>query len=206
MSITGTARLSKGFYLYMPTDAQDTHIMKAHLRKHEVFHNIASALENVVFNNSLGDRKRWSQHLVETSFQRFERTGMRKNRKGNPLMLAGDAKSSSSNEGAFGNPREIAREARSTDPGSTYPQHMKGYRRKTEAGNETTLKENGPYSRSMPAKRRKHAPKPATRGWKNIPLLIERFRRLWKTLKTWNPFENRCGKISKHAFSDCSKP
>ena len=40
-------------------------------------------------------------------------------------MLAGDAKSSSSNEGAFGNPREIAREARSTDPGSTYPQHMK---------------------------------------------------------------------------------
>ena len=98
------------------------------------------------------------------------------------------------------------REARSTDPSSTYPQHMKGYRRKTEAGNETTLKENGPYSRSMPAKRRKHAPKPATRGWKNIPLLIERFRRLWKTLKTWNSFENRCGKISKHAFSDCSKP
>lgn len=190
----------------MPTDAQDTHIMKAHLRKHEVFHNIASAPENVVFNNSLGDRKRWSQHLVETSFQRFECTGMRKKRKGNPLMLAGDAKSSSSNEGAFGNPREIAREARSTDPGSTYPQHMKGYRRKTEAGNETTLKENGPYSRSMPAKRRKHTPKPATRGWKNIPLLIERFRRLWKTLKTWNSFENRCGKISKHAFSDCSKP
>ena len=98
------------------------------------------------------------------------------------------------------------REARSTDPSSTYPQHMKGYRRKTEAGNETTLKENGPYSRSMPSKRRKHAPKPATRGWKNIPLLIERFRRLWKTLKTWNSFENRCGKISKHAFSDCSKP
>lgn len=28
--------------------------MKAHLRKHEVFHNIASALENVAFNNSLG--------------------------------------------------------------------------------------------------------------------------------------------------------
>lgn len=189
----------------MPTDAQDTHIMKAHLRKHEVFHNIASAPENVVFNNSLGDRKRWSQHLVETSFQRFERTGMRKNRKGNPLMLAGAAKSSSSNEGAFGNPREIAREARSTDPGSTYPQHMKGYRRKTEAGNETTLKENGPYSRSMPAKRRKHAPKPATRGWKNIPLLIERFRRLWKTLKTWNSFENRGGKISKRAVSNCSK-
>ena len=81
-------------------------------------------------------------------------------------MLAGDVKSSSSNEGAFGNPREIAREARSTDPGSTYPQHTKGYRRKTEAGNETTLKENGPYSRSMPAKRRKRAPKPATKGWK----------------------------------------
>lgn len=166
MSITGTARLSKGFYLYMPTDAQDTHIMKAHLRKHEVFHNIASAPENVVFNNSLGDRKHGSQHLVETSFQRFERTGMRKNRKGNPLMLAGDAKSSSSNEGAFGNPREIAREARSTDPGSTCPQHMKGYRRKTEAGNETILKENGPYSRSMPAKRRKHAPKPQRRAGK----------------------------------------
>lgn len=189
----------------MPTDAQDTHIMKAHLRKHEVFHNIASAPENVVFNNSLGDRKHGSQHLVETSFQRFERTGMRKNRKGNPLMLAGDAKSSSSNEGAFGNPREIAREARSTDPGSTCPQHMKGYRRKTEAGNETTLKENGPYSRSMPAKRRKHAPKPATKGWKNMPLLIERFRRLWKTLKTWNSFENRGGKISKRAVSNYSK-
>ena len=62
----------------MPTDAQDTHIMKAHLRKREVFHNIASAPENVVFNNSLGDRKRGSQHLVETSFQRLEDTDMRK--------------------------------------------------------------------------------------------------------------------------------
>ena len=62
----------------MPTDAQDTHIMKAHLRKHEVFHNIANARENVVFNNSLGDRKRGSQHLVETSFQRLEDTDMRK--------------------------------------------------------------------------------------------------------------------------------
>ena len=126
----------------------------------------------------------------------------KKSKRESPLMLAGDAKSSSSNEGAFGNPREIAREARSTDPGSTYPQHMKGYRWKTEAGNETTLKENGPYSRSMPAKRRKHAPKPATKGWKNIPLLIERFRRLWKTLKTWNSFENRCGKVRKRAFSN----
>lgn len=47
----------------MPTDAQDTHIMKAHLRKHEVFHNIASAPENVVFNNSLGG----SKTLVATS-------------------------------------------------------------------------------------------------------------------------------------------
>lgn len=62
-------------------------------------------------------------------------------------MLAGNAKSSSSNEDAFGNPREIAREARSTDPGSTYPQHMNGYLRKTKAGNETILKENGPFSR-----------------------------------------------------------
>ena len=62
----------------MPADAQDTHIMKAHLRKHEVFHNIANARENVVFNNSLGDRKRGSQHLVETSFQRLEDTDMRK--------------------------------------------------------------------------------------------------------------------------------
>lgn len=168
MSITGTARLSKGFYLYMPTDAQDTHIMKAHLRKHEVFHNIASALENVAFNNSLGDRKHGSQHLVETSFRRLEHPGMGKIEKGVPFMLVGDAKSSSSNGGTFGNPREIAREARSTDPGSTYHQHMKGYRWKTEAGNETTLKENGPFSRSMAAKRRKHAPKPATKGWKNI--------------------------------------
>lgn len=49
----------------------------------------------------------------------------KKSKRESPLMLAGDAKSSSSNEGAFGNPREIAREARSTDPGSTYPQHMK---------------------------------------------------------------------------------
>lgn len=79
MSITGTAQLSKGFHLYMPTDAQDTHIMKAHLRKHEVFHNIAHALENVTFNNSLGDWKLGSQHLVETSFQQLERTSMRKN-------------------------------------------------------------------------------------------------------------------------------
>lgn len=78
MSITGTARLSKGFYLYMPTDAQDTHIMKAHLRKHEVFHNIANARENVVFNNSLGNRNHRSQHLVGTSFQRLEDTDMRK--------------------------------------------------------------------------------------------------------------------------------
>ena len=118
----------------MPTDAQDTHIMKAHLRKHEVFHNIASAPENVVFNNSLGDRKHGSQHLVETSFQRFERTGMRKNRKGNPLMLAGDAKSSSSNEGAFGNPREIAREARSTDPGQHLPSTHEGISAENRGG------------------------------------------------------------------------
>ena len=68
----------------MPTDAQDTHIMKAHLRKHEVFHNIASAPENVVFNNSLGDQKRGSQHLVETSFQLYERTSMRKKSKREP--------------------------------------------------------------------------------------------------------------------------
>ena len=255
--------------------------MKAHLRKHEVFHNIANARENVVFNNSLGDRKRGSQHLVETSFQRLEDTDMRKIKTGefpdvgwsvgrlvgrlvgrSAYLLAGlpacwlagwgrrthpssggalctppggetvaEALSAPPGEGdrarsAFHHPQQYlpstdrtrstlrhprqhppsTREARSTDPSSTYPQHMKGYRRKTEAGNETTLKENGPYSRSMPAKRRKHAPKPATRGWKNIPLLIERFRRLWKTLKTWNSFENRCGKISKHAFSDCSKP
>lgn len=125
MSITGTARLSKGFYLYMPTDAQDTHIMKAHLRKHEVFHNIASAPENVAFNNSLGDRKHGSQHLVGISFRRLERTGKGKIEKGFPFMLLGDAKSSSSNGGTFSNPREIAREARSTTPGSTYPQHMR---------------------------------------------------------------------------------
>ena len=98
MSITGTARLSKGFYLYMPTDAQDTHIMKAHLRKHEVFHNIASAPENVAFNNSLGDRKHGSQHLVGTSFRRLERTGKGKIEKGFPFMLLGDAKSSSLTE------------------------------------------------------------------------------------------------------------
>lgn len=49
------------------------------------------------------------------------------------------------------------------------------------------------------------APKPATKGWKNMPLLIERFRRLWKTLKTWNSFENRGGKISKRAVSNYSK-
>ena len=84
MSITGTTRLSKGFYLYMPADAQDTHIMKAHLRKHKVFHNIVSALENVAFNNSLGNRNHRSQHLVETPFQRFERTGTRKNKREYP--------------------------------------------------------------------------------------------------------------------------
>lgn len=110
----------------MPTDAQDTHIMKAHLRKHEVFHNITSALENVAFNNSLGDRKHGSQHLVGISFQRLERTGKGKIEKGFPFMLLGDAKSSSSNGGTFGNPREIAREARSTITSSTYPQHMRG--------------------------------------------------------------------------------
>ena len=33
--------LSKGFYLYMATDAQDAHIMKAHLRKLKVFHGIS---------------------------------------------------------------------------------------------------------------------------------------------------------------------
>ena len=110
----------------MPTDAQDTHIMKAHLRKHEVFHNIASAPENVVFNNSLGDRKRGSQHLVGTSFRRLERTGKGKIEKGFPFTLLGDVKLSSSNGGTFGNPREIAREARSTITSSTYPQHMRG--------------------------------------------------------------------------------
>ena len=52
--------------------------MKAHLRKHEVFHNIANARENVVFNNSLGNRNHRSQHLVGTSFQRLEDTDMRK--------------------------------------------------------------------------------------------------------------------------------
>ena len=47
----------------------------------------------------------------ETSFQRSERTGMRKIEKGIPFMLAGDAKSSPSNEGAFGATRgEIAGE------------------------------------------------------------------------------------------------
>lgn len=73
----------------MPTDAQDTHIMKAHLRKHEVFHNIASAPENVAFNNSLGDRKHGSQHLVGTSFRRLERTGKGKIEKGFPFMFLG---------------------------------------------------------------------------------------------------------------------
>lgn len=82
----------------MPTDAQDTHIMKAHLRKHEVFHNIASALENVASNNSLGDRKHGSQHLVGISFRRLERTGKGKIEKGFPFMLLGDAKSSSLTE------------------------------------------------------------------------------------------------------------
>lgn len=109
----------------MPIDAQDTHIMKAHLRKHEVFHNIASALENVAFNNSLGDQKHGSQHLVGISFRRLERTGKGKIEKGFPFMLLGDAKSSSSNGGTFGNPREIAREARSTITSSTYPQYMR---------------------------------------------------------------------------------
>lgn len=110
----------------MPADAQDTHIMKAHLRKHEVFHNIANALENVVFNNSLGDLDHGSQHLVGASFQRFERTGMRKIQKRSPLVLIEDAESPSSSGNAFGNPGEIAREACSTTPGSTCPQHMTG--------------------------------------------------------------------------------
>lgn len=109
MSITGTARLSKGFYLYMPTDAQDTHIMKAHLRKHKVFHNIASALENVAFNNSLGDRNRGSQHLVETSFQRLERTGTRKKREYPQHRL--EISIPASNGSASGSLGETAREA-----------------------------------------------------------------------------------------------
>lgn len=110
----------------MPADAQDTHIMKAHLRKHKVFHNIADTLENVVFNNSLGDLDHGSQHLVETSFRRFERTGMRTIKKEIPLVLVGSAESSSSSGGVFGNPTEIAREARSAIPGNARPQHMKG--------------------------------------------------------------------------------
>lgn len=73
-----------------------------------------------------GDRKRGSQHLVGISFRRLERTGKGKIEKGFPFMLLGDAKSSSSNGGTFGNPREIAREARSTITSSTYPQHMRG--------------------------------------------------------------------------------
>ena len=73
----------------MPADAQDTHIMKAHLRKHEVFHNIASALENAVFNNSLGNRNHRSQHLVGTSFRRFEHTDMQKIKRGKSPVLVG---------------------------------------------------------------------------------------------------------------------
>lgn len=94
----------------MPTDAQDTHIMKAHLRKHEVFHNIASAPENVAFNNSLGDRKHGSQHLVGTSFRRLERTGKGKIEKGFPFTLLGDAKSSSSNGDTLSATRGKSRE------------------------------------------------------------------------------------------------
>ena len=52
----------------------------------------------------------------------------------------------------------------------------------------------------MPAKRRKYTPKPITSGWKNELLRIKRFRRLWKTLKTWNSFEQRCGKMPKRMF------
>lgn len=148
----------------MPTDAQDTHIMKAHLRKHEVFHNIASAPENVAFNNSLGDRKHGSQHLVGTSFRRLERTGKGKIEKGFPFMFLGGAKSSSSNGGTFGNPREIAREARSTITSSTYPQHMRGQQWKTKAGNEMTFNENGPCDQSTLGKRRKRTPKSAPNG------------------------------------------
>lgn len=58
--------------------------MKAHLRKHEVFHNIASAMENVVFNNSLGNRNHRSQHLVGASLQKLEHTDMRKRKKMHP--------------------------------------------------------------------------------------------------------------------------
>lgn len=110
MSITGTTRLSKDFYLYMPADAQDTHIMKAHLRKHEVFHNIVSALKNVDSNNSLGDRNHGSQHLVEKSFQRLERTGTKKNKREYPqhrLEISTPAPSGSVS-GSLG---ETAREA-----------------------------------------------------------------------------------------------
>lgn len=73
-----------------------------------------------------GDRKHGSQHLVGISFRRLERTSKGKIEKGFPFMLLGDAKSSSSNGGTFGNPREIAREARSTITSSTYPQYMRG--------------------------------------------------------------------------------
>lgn len=144
----------------MPADAQDTHIMKAHLRKHKVFHNIADTLENVVFNNSLGDLDHGSQHLVETSFRRFERTSMRTIKKEIPLVLVGGAESSSSSGGVFGNPTEIAREARSAIPAVSVlntqkgnsgklGQAMKRYSTKADLAANRYLRKEGNASRNL---------------------------------------------------------
>lgn len=191
----------------MPTDAQDTHIMKAHLRKHEVFHNIASAPENVAFNNSLGDRKHGSQHLVGTSFRRPERTGKGKIEKGFPFTLLGDAKSSSSNGGTLSATRGKSREKHAPSSpaaptlntwGDSSGKPRRAMKRHSTKTDLTTDQCSGKEGNAPP--------KSAPNGWKNLSLIIERFGRLWKTLKTWNSFENRCGKISKRAVSDRSKP
>ena len=68
------------------------------------------------FQQFIGGSKTWVATSSGDVFRRLEHPGMGKIEKGVPFMLVGDAKSSSSNGGTFGNPRGIARESRSTTP------------------------------------------------------------------------------------------
>lgn len=190
MSITGTTRLSKGFYLYMPADAQDTHIMKAHLRKHKVFHNIVSALENVAFNNSLGNRNHRSQHLVETPFQRFERTGTRKNKREYPqhrleISIPAPSGSASSSLGkphakqsqsTFGTEGKLYAKNAHQVPRQRHIQMTEGRKWKTGGEQRNEIQRKQASSRLMSSKRRKCAPKPATNGRKKKLLPSSRFQ------------------------------
>ena len=117
-----------------------------------------SALENVAFNNSLGDRNRGSQHLVETPFQRLELTGTRKNKREYPQHRLGIS-IPASNGSVSGSLRETAREAisirfrhrgktmREERPPSTsatpYPNDRRA-KWKTRSSNETKFNKNEP--------------------------------------------------------------